>query len=109
MSTSSSIHDNVADEFDASNGEGYQGGQDYVPPTTQSPTTSQPTRSPTSHPTLHGRVNILRGVMWYDRNANGVRDSNVEVTDLGDDVEFSYGVGGIQVQLEASNSSATLS
>jgi len=101
MSTNN-IHDNMSANQAASDAEGLQGGQVYTPPTaspSMSPTTQSPTRSPTSHPTLHGQAFTLRGIMWYDRNANGNRDSNVEVTGVGDDVEFSHGVGGITAQL----------
>jgi len=101
MSTSN-IHNIVADKLDASDAEGHRGGQLYrhlADSPTLAPTTAPPTRSPTSHPTLHGQAFMLRGIMWYDRNANGVRDSNVEVTGVGTDVEFSHGVGGIRAQL----------
>jgi hypothetical protein len=35
----------------------------------------------------------MKGVVWYDRNANGERDSNVEVGGMGGDVEWSHGLG----------------
>eukprot|EP00585_Thalassiosira_rotula_P010923 CAMPEP_0196142696 /NCGR_PEP_ID=MMETSP0910-20130528/12115_1 /TAXON_ID=49265 /ORGANISM="Thalassiosira rotula, Strain GSO102" /LENGTH=151 /DNA_ID=CAMNT_0041404047 /DNA_START=249 /DNA_END=701 /DNA_ORIENTATION=- len=84
------IHENEAVEFDANDAEGEQGGQLWKKPTgspTPAPTTAEPTRAPTSHPTLHGQEYILRGVMWYDRNGNGVRDPNVKAKGLGHDVE----------------------
>ena len=96
------IHQNDALENNANDAHGSQGGQDWSPPTltpTPPPTTPFPTSSPTSHPTIHGKEFILRGIMWYDRNANGVRDSNVEKEGMGDDVEYSHGVGGVQVQI----------
>ena len=49
--------------------------------------------SPTYHPTLHGDPFVLRGRIWYDRNGNGYRDSNVEVLGMGGDVEFTHGLG----------------
>ena len=42
---------------------------------------------------------MLRGIIWYDRNANGRRDSNVEDPHHGRDVEFDVGLGGVQIQL----------
>ena len=36
---------------------------------------------------------------WYDRNANGRRDSNINVIGMSADVEFTHGVGGVSVQL----------
>lgn len=100
-----SIHDNISTNQIVDATDGLQGGQLFTPRTpspSSSPTTSptqSPTRSPTMHPTLHGQAFMLRGIMWYDRNANGNRDSNVEVTGVGTDVEFSHGVGGITAQL----------
>jgi len=96
------IHGNVAAELNANDADGEQGGQAWSPPTTtptDSPKTASPTSAPTSHPTLHGQEFILRGLIWYDRNANGVRDSNVNVEGMGNDVEYSHGVGGVTVQL----------
>jgi len=37
--------------------------------------------------------------MWYDRNANGVRDANVRVDGMGSNVEFTHGLGGVTVRL----------
>ncbi len=96
------IHDNSATEQDGNDKDGEQGGQSWAPPSsspTLRPTTPAPTSAPTGHPTMHGKNFILRGIMWYDRNANGVRDSNVNVNGMGSDVEYSHGVGGMQVQL----------
>ena len=95
-------HEKHEGEKDADDGEGNQGGQNWRPPTsspTAPPTSAAPTRSPTQHPTLRGEGFLLRGVVWYDRNGNGVRDSNVAVVGLGSDVEYSHGVGGVQVKL----------
>ena len=36
--------------------------------------------------------------MWYDANANGVRDSNVVRGEF-NDVEYKFGVGGVQMML----------
>lgn len=75
-------------------------------PVTPSPTVSarptvspRPTIGPSYHPTLHGDPWVLRGTIYYDRNANGERDSNVDTAEFGDDVEFNYGLGGVTVQL----------
>ena len=97
------VHYNASFEHDAHDANGYQGGQAWThaptPSPTGIPTTAAPTRSPTQYPTLQGWQFFLRGVVWYDRNANGVRDSNVAEGGLGSDVEYSHGVGGVQVML----------
>lgn len=93
------LHANAAEELDASNADGFQGGQDYRTPPTAAPTTLPPTAAPTAHPTLRGRVKMLRGIFWYDRNGNGARDSNVNAQGMGSDVEYSHGIGGVNVQL----------
>mmetsp|Transcript_33334 Transcript_33334/g.80621 ORF Transcript_33334/g.80621 Transcript_33334/m.80621 type:complete len:774 (-) Transcript_33334:271-2592(-) len=97
------VHDNLANQQDGNDLWGKQGGQYYTgattPPPTPPPTTSAPTSSPTGRPTIAGRVHVLRGVTWYDRNANGKRDSNVEAGEYGDDVEYSHGVGGVMMQV----------
>ena len=98
------VHHNASFEHDAHDAAGYQGGQSWTsraptPSPTAIPTTASPTRSPTQYPTLQGWQFFLRGVVWYDRNANGVRDSNVAEGGLGSDVEYSQGVGGVQVML----------
>lgn len=54
---------------------------------------------PSYHPTLHGDPWTLRGTIYYDKNANGERDSNVDTVDFGKDVEYNYGLGGIHIQL----------
>lgn len=58
-----------------------------------------PTAEPSFHPTLHGDPFVLRGTIFYDSNGNHKRDSNVEMKDLGTDVEYRYGLGGVAVQL----------
>ncbi|KAL7527227.1 hypothetical protein ACHAWF_002088, partial [Thalassiosira exigua] len=99
-------HSNWAIEQDGNDADGQQGGQLWSEPTakpTGSPTTAPPTATPTDPPTLRGRQFVLRGLMWYDRNANGRRDSNVAVRDLdgleGNDVEYQLGIGGVTVSL----------
>jgi hypothetical protein len=42
---------------------------------------------------------VLRGTVFYDRNANGERDSNVDVEEFGNDVEYNYGLGGVNIRL----------
>lgn len=37
--------------------------------------------------------------MYYDRNANGSRDANVESKEYGSDTEYSIGLGGVNLQL----------
>lgn len=110
------IHCKIALEQDGDDADGEQGGQDWSPPTvspTSSPTagptsvpTSMPTPAPTKTtdeptdaPTPRGDPFVLRGIIWYDRNANGRRDSNMDEPTLGRDVEFNIGLGGVQVQL----------
>jgi len=96
-----SIHDNTAIESDASNADGLQGGQNWTAYPTKSPSltpTISPTDSPTFQPTLRGIPKTVRGMMWYDANANGVRDSNVVRGEF-NDVEYKFGVGGVQMQL----------
>ncbi|KAL7536950.1 hypothetical protein ACHAXR_007506 [Thalassiosira sp. AJA248-18] len=103
LQESTSIHgDKTATELNADDSQGQKDGILWSPPTsspTPSPTTGAPTSAPTGHPTPPGEIRILKGMMWYDRNANGVRDSNVKVEGVGDDVEWSHGVGGVGVQL----------
>ena len=97
------VHDNTAEELNANDESGMQGGQVWQAPTTkptsQPSISSSPTGTPTFAPVLNSLERTLRGVMWYDRNGNGVRDSNVEVGGFSNDVEFEFGVGGVQVQL----------
>ncbi|KAL7541396.1 hypothetical protein ACHAXR_010888 [Thalassiosira sp. AJA248-18] len=109
------IHCNMALEKDQDNSIGSQGGQYWVTPTNSptppptssplvlsaSPTSSpsfQPTEAPSYHPTLNV-INVLRGTAWYDRNANGERDSNIDTIEMGPDVEYNYGLGGVTIQL----------
>ena len=96
-------HTNIAEELNANDESGMQGGQVWQAPTTkptsQPSISSSPTGQPTFAPVLNSLERTLRGVMWYDRNGNGVRDSNVEVSGFSNDVEFEFGVGGVQVQL----------
>ena len=100
-----SIHGNAFSEKDGDDSTGPKSGINYkapTPPPTPAPTsppTPEPTTSPTARPTLAGREHILRGLMWYDRNANGMRDSNVNVVGMGGDVEYSHAVGGVSVQV----------
>jgi len=100
-----SVHDNEASEKDGDDKDGLQGGQGYSDPTlkpTPQPTatpTQYPTRSPTNPPTKQGQKYVIMGTTWYDRNANGIRDSNVEVAGLGSDVEFQHAVSGMTVKL----------
>ncbi|EJK78026.1 hypothetical protein THAOC_00098, partial [Thalassiosira oceanica] len=58
-----------------------------------------PTWSPTNPPTKQGQKYVIMGTTWYDRNANGIRDSDVEVAWLGSDVEFQHAVSGMTVKL----------
>ena len=114
-----SMEKNATDEW------GLQGGQNWTTPTakptfppTKSPTPkpsispssepsvsptlspiNSPTNTPTFYPTLRGEPHVLRGAVFYDRNANGVRDSNVQVPGMGNDVEYSHGLGGVTIQL----------
>jgi hypothetical protein len=48
---------------------------------------------PTYHPTLHGRFFVLRGTIYYDRNANGQRDANVATEDIEPPPDFGGAVG----------------
>ncbi|KAL7547017.1 hypothetical protein ACHAWF_010337 [Thalassiosira exigua] len=66
---------------------------------TDSPSMAKPTSSPSFHPTVKRDPWVLRGTVYYDRNANGERDSNVDSFSYGKDVEYSYGLGGVVVQL----------
>ena len=104
------IHANVAEELDASDGDGLQGGQGWDRPTasptpgptpgpTSLPTTAPTTAAPTAHPTLSDIEWLVRGEVWYDRNANGIRDSNVYIENMGNDVEWTHGLGGVRLQL----------
>jgi hypothetical protein len=109
------VHCKEAMEQNGNDAAGEQGGQAWKPPTgspTRSPTrppTVPPTDSPTAFvteslqptdgPTPRGDPFVLRGIIWYDRNANGRRDPDVDDPDLGRDVEFDVGLGGVQVQL----------
>ena len=99
---SASIHDNQASELDASDADGLQGGQNWTAYPTKSPSltpTFSPTDSPTFQPTLKGIPKTVRGMMWYDANGNGVRDSNVVRGEF-TDVEYKFGVGGVLMQLK---------
>lgn len=97
-----SIHDNQASENNADDSSGLQGGQNWTSYPTRSPSltpTLSPTGSPTYQPTLHGEPRTVRGMMWYDANANGVRDSNVVRGEF-HDVEYKFGVGGVMMNLK---------
>ena len=61
------------------------------------------TMPPTYHPTPHGEPFIVKGTVWYDRNANGNRDTGVSMTDFGSDVEYNLGLGGVKVALVECN------
>jgi hypothetical protein len=129
LSESDLLHCKYAMEQDGNDGDGMQGGQNWKPPTlppTKTPTKA-PTKSPTNAPTIdindsleptdvptiyinnsleptdgptpRGDPFVLRGIIWYDRNANGRRDSNVDDSEHGRDVETNVGLGGVQVQL----------
>ena len=54
---------------------------------------------PTYHPTLHDKLFVLRGTIYYDRNANGKRDANVHTEEYGDDTEYNIGLGGVNLRL----------
>jgi hypothetical protein len=117
LSESDMLHCKIAMEQDGNDADGMQGGQEWSPPTqrpttrypterpTRSPTTTSPTiyttasREPTDGPTPRGDPFVLRGIIWYDRNANGRRDTNVDDPELGNDVETNVGLGGVQVRL----------
>ncbi len=53
----------------------------------------------THSPTPRGDPYVLLGTVYYDRNVNGQRDSNVDTPDFGNDVEYQFGLGGVTVQL----------
>jgi len=94
-------HGNTASEQDGNDSEGLQGGQNWTSYPTKSPSltpTQTPTNSPTFQPTLRGLPKTVRGMMWYDANANGVRDSNVHKDEF-NDVEYKFGVGGVFLKL----------
>jgi len=102
LSVAGSIHDNTASENTASDSDGLQGGQNWTSYPTKSPSlqpTLSPTDSPTFQPTLRGIPKTVRGMMWYDANGNGVRDSNVVRGEFGD-VEYKFGVGGVSMMLK---------
>ncbi|EJK75219.1 hypothetical protein THAOC_03066, partial [Thalassiosira oceanica] len=63
-----------------------------------SPSTLEPTEFPTFNPTLRGDPWVLRGTIYYDRNANRIRDT-VDTYDMGRDVEHNFGLGGVTVEL----------
>ena len=99
---STSIHDNQATQQNADDADGLQGGQNWTAYPTKSPSltpTISPTDSPTCQPTLRGIPKTVRGMMWYDANGNGVRDSNVVRGEF-TDVEYKFGVGGVTMQLK---------
>ena len=56
--------------------------------------------APTSRPTIGGVQWYVKGVVWYDGNANRVCDSNVAVNAVGGDVGFSHSVEGGRVSLQ---------
>ena len=122
------VHCSTSAENDAQDSWGLQGGQNYretkppvvkptVAPTAKVPTSSpvvppskspsvSPTLSnmpsggePTYHPTLHDRLFVLRGTIYYDRNANGIRDANINTEKYGSDTEYNMGLGGVNLQL----------
>mmetsp|Transcript_16993 Transcript_16993/g.24003 ORF Transcript_16993/g.24003 Transcript_16993/m.24003 type:complete len:740 (+) Transcript_16993:138-2357(+) len=101
LSVAGSIHDNTASENTASDSDGLQGGQNWTSYPTKSPSltpTLSPSSSPTFQPTLRGIPKTVRGMMWYDANGNGVRDSNVVRGEFAD-VEYKFGVGGVNMML----------
>jgi len=60
------------------------------------------TNEPTQSPTMGGQKKIIKGMAWYDRNANGKRESKMTALgeDLeGEDVEYDYAVGGVEARL----------
>jgi len=68
----------------------------------QSPTNQEQPNKPTSYPTMGGNKKFFKGLAWYDRNANGKRESKMSALgeDLeGEDVEYDYAVGGVEVRL----------
>lgn len=103
------VHTKEEAEQQASDEDGLQGGQRWSPPTkspSESPTLTPsvvPTMPPSYHPTPHGEPFVLKGVIWYDRNANGHRDTGVSMPDFGSDVEFDLGLGGVKVTLVQCN------
>jgi len=73
----------------------------------ESPTefpTMYPTVSPTFRPTPRGEPRRLSGTIFYDHNANGIRDSPLLTEDFGDDPEFVYGLGGVAIRIVECNS-----
>lgn len=116
LSISELRHCQLSLEADASDSIGLQGGQDYRPPTVSpssmpnapsaspivSPTispSSSPSDYPTFAPTARGDPFVLYGTIWYDRNANGLRDSNIDTPGMGKDVEYTFGLGGVSIRL----------
>ena len=122
------VHCSTSAENDAQDSWGLQGGQGYrdtQPPVSSSPTAAVPTATPTKstpgpstpptasptlslaptggeptyHPTLHDRLFVLRGTIYYDRNANGSRDANLKTDEYGADTEYEIGLGGVNLQL----------
>ncbi|KAL7466002.1 hypothetical protein ACHAXS_007637 [Conticribra weissflogii] len=102
------LHGKYAEELNADDSAGSQGGQQWQPPAlaTEGPTgapspapSAPPTPTPTEHPTLHGDPFTLRGSVFYDRNANGQRDSNVVWEGFSSDVEYTHGLGGVTIGL----------
>jgi len=68
----------------------------------QSPTNQEQPNKPTSYPTMGGNKKFFKGLAWYDRNANGKRENKMTALgeDLeGEDVEYDYAVGGVEVRL----------
>lgn len=114
LSENELIHCNAALEQNRDDENGAQGGQGWRSPTprptarpTSTPITAPPSVSPSSDlpdaptwsPTTRGDPFVLQGIAYYDRNANGNRDSNIDTLEMGPDVEYEFGVGGVQIQL----------
>jgi hypothetical protein len=103
------VHDKEETEQQANDEDGLQGGQRWSPPTvspTEQPTEEpslNPTMPPTYHPTPHGEPFVVKGTVWYDRNANGNRDTGVSMADFGSDVEYNMGLGGVKIALVECN------
>ena len=96
------VHDNTAEESNASDADGFQGGQVWTETATEAPMPEEQVASTPEEPApIIPGYNHVRGEFYYDRNSNGVKDSNVEATGLicgSSDIEYECGVGGITVE-----------
>ena len=57
---------------------------------------------PTSYPTMGEIKRLNQGLAWYDKNANGKRESRMAALGedlMGEYVEYDYAVGGVEARL----------